>query len=53
MGKISGGFLKQKEKLEISENEEALLEGKDFEPISCEWMSRIFKANYQGQEGRR
>ena len=37
MGKISGGFLKQKEKLEISENEEALLEGKDFEPISYEW----------------
>ena len=29
----------------------ALLEGKDSEPISCEWMFRIAKAKWQEQEG--
>ena len=34
MGKNAWRFLKQKAKAEIRENENAILEGKDFEPIS-------------------
>ena len=37
--------------MEIGENENALLQGNDFEPISCEWMFRITKSKYQEQEG--
>ena len=51
MGKNAGGFLKQKVELEMEENEKALLEGNDFEPISYEWVFMIFKAKYREQEG--
>ena len=37
--------------MKIGENEKALLEGNDFEPISYEWMFRIMKSNYQEPEG--
>ena len=37
--------------MEIEENEKALLEGNDSEPISYEWMFRITKDQYQEQEG--
>ena len=51
MDKNAAGLTKQKSKVEIEENENALLEGKDFEPISYEWMFRIAKSKYQEQEG--
>ena len=34
--------------MEIGGNGQALLEGKDSEPISYEWMVMISKAKYQG-----
>ena len=37
--------------MEIEENEKALLDGKDSEQISYEWMFMISKAKYRGQEG--
>ena len=33
------------------ENGEALLDGKDFAPISYAWMFGIFRYKYQGTEG--
>ena len=37
--------------MQIEENENSLLDGKDFEMISYEWMFVISKAKYQEQEG--
>ena len=48
---MRGGRLKQKAKMEISENENALLGCNDFGPISYEWVFGTSKANYQEQEG--
>ena len=51
VGKNAGGFLKPKAKLKVGGNAKSLLEGKNFEPISYEWMFGISKAKYQEQEG--
>ena len=48
----AGGFIKQNAKLEIGENEKALLEGNDFEPISYAGMLMIFRDKCQAQEER-
>ena len=47
----AGSFLKQKAKLEIEENEKSLLDGNDFEPISCELALRILRDKYRWEEG--
>ena len=36
-----GGFLKHKSKSNVEEREKAILDGRDFEPISCEWTFMI------------
>ena len=48
--KNAGGFLEQKAKAKVGENEKELPDGKDFGPISYEWAFMIFKDKYQGQE---
>ena len=39
--------------MKIGENEKALLEGNDFEPISYEWMFVIWRSKYHEPEGVR
>ena len=46
------GRPKTRVKMNIEENEKALVECKDSDPISYEWVFRISKAKYQEKEGR-
>ena len=41
--KNAGGFLKHKPKSKAEENDKAILECRDFGPISYEWMFRILR----------
>ena len=37
--------------MEIGENEQSLLDGKEFVPISYEWALRIVRDKYRAPEG--
>ena len=46
-----GGFLKRRLKSKIDENEEALTNGDDYEPINYVWAFKILRARYQEPDG--
>ena len=52
VGSESGGRLKYKSKSKIEENEEAIRQEKDFEPVTTEWMFSTLRAKHYEPAGQ-
>ena len=47
----AGGFLKNKAKSKIEENENSILKGELYDPVGYEWVFKILKGEYREPEG--